>query len=1067
MSHWFKFPKRSSVGGTLNRARCHALPRKHATRSVPIRLEALEDRLAPAVFNVTTLADGGPGSGSLRAAILQSDTTPGPNTINLTIPGTFQLSLFGALHDGTHAALQIANQSLTIANASGGTAIIDGGGVDRVFDIEGIIPGGVTFTGLTMTGGIASSNSNKGSDTNGAAGDGGAIYSPQTNVTLNGCQIVNNVANSDAGGIWTDTASITLNSSTVSDNNANSNGGAIYSFAGNVSLTNSSVTDNASNGEGGGIDIGQGSITVTGSNISGNSGGNGGGIAMDAGSTGHLTISSSTVTDNVAGQGGGGIWQDSISGTTSVTASTISGNTANAAGGGIFTQSATVTITGSTINGNATNSSGGGFDAHGNTASISNSTFTGNFASDGGAVAFFGNSLNIDACNISGNFSETVGAGIEMTSSAAGATFTLTSSAVNSNSSTPAGTITVGFSGAGITAHLGSGGTVTVSNSTIDGNHSGSITAISDAGGLGILCTTLNMTNTSIDNNRGGDLGGGGIIAITTGTFSNVNIIGNHTARDVGGLYFQLGLTSLSMTNCNISDNFAGGVGGGMQIGGGQDTFTNCIINGNHAGFGQGGMGVFGSSLTMISCTISNNTSGGDAGGLFVDTNSTGSMTNCTINDNWAATNGGGIEIANAPSSSLTFTITGCTISGNRAGLDGGGIYDVSTGGAMTNIINETIFGNSAGARGGGIAMERSDDGSDFLEEATISGNSASLGGGAFSVGTASADVAAAIIAGNHANGGPDVSGNFSSFGSNIIGVEDDTCVSFTNGGTRSDQVGTVASPINPLLGPLENNGGPTFTMILRPGSPAIDAIPGLKGTDQRGFARPGAGQSAPSIGALETQLPSFVGTSANGAYVENLYETLLGRTADAGAVAFVTFLNKGGSRATVIADIVQSTEYETDEVQALYTTYLHRAADPGGLQHFVGVLNSGGTVEQVEEALVSSGEYFQIHGGQNDAFLTALYYDALGRGGSPAEQAGFLQGLNGGSMSRAQVAAAIFGSREYQNDLVEYYYQEFLGRNADPGGQAAWQAQLKSGMTDGQLVAALLGSGEGFAKRS
>jgi hypothetical protein len=145
----------------------------------------------------------------------------------------------------------------------------------------------------------------------------------------------------------------------------------------------------------------------------------------------------------------------------------------------------------------------------------------------------------------------------------------------------------------------------------------------------------------------------------------------------------------------------------------------------------------------------------------------------------------------------------------------------------------------------------------------------------------------------------------------------------------------------------------------------------------------------------------------------------------------------------------------------------VHRAADPGGLQHFVGVLASGGTVEQVEEAIVSSGEYFQLHGGQNEAFLTALYYDALGRGGSPAEQAGFLQGLNTGTFSRAQVAAAIFGSAEYQQDLVELYYQEFLGRNADPAGLAGWEAQLKSGMTDAQLAAALLGSGEGFAKRS
>jgi parallel beta-helix repeat protein len=1008
MFHCFKSPKASKV-----RRRS---PNRFARRSVPIRLEALEDRLAPAVINVTNLADGGPGSGSLRAAILQSNSTTGPNTINLMTPGTYQLSLTGTSHDGTNGALQITNQSVTITNASGSIVTIDGGGVDRVFDIEGSISGGVTFNGVTITGGIAEGgHSNKGTDPNGLTGAGGAIYSPQTDVTLTSCQIINNLANAEGGGIWTDTGSVTLSSSSIKGNDAGLPGGGIYSLAGQVSVNSSSLSDNVSDGEGGGIEhgSGQGLVSVSGSDISGNSaGGSGGGIALDA-SQGGLNISNSTILDNIAGtfadSSGGGVWQDSTSATSSVSNCTISGNTASGTGGGLAISASNLTIT---------------------------------------------------ACTIDGNF------------------------------------------GGGVSALLGSGtGILNVSNSTIDGNYASSTSvapspdsAPPSAGGLGVYCATLIVSNSSINNNRAAGSGGGVEGFITNGTFTNVNVIGNHSGHGDGGIGLNPGLSplgqtpplALSMSNCNISDNFTANTYGGIDVGdsliangiftvaGANVALSDCTINGNHAGFGVGGINFNGTSLTMTSCTISNNTSGANAGGLNVDTSAGGSIKNCTISDNWAATTGGGISIRNSSNSSTPLVVTDCTISGNRAGEDGAGVFDGSNQTVVVDFFNDTISGNSAAGFGGGIAIESAGAKSDVLTAVTISNNSAASGGGACVLPGAPAPVAFdTIIAGNHANAGagPDVFGKFTDVGHNLIGVEDAACTSFTNG-TLNDQVGTVASPINPLLGPLENNGGPTFTMILRPGSPAINAggLGGFPSTDQRGFPRPGAGQNAATIGAVETQLPSFLGTSANRAYVENLYETLLGRTADPGAAGFVTMLNNGASRATVIADIVHSTEYETDQVQGLYTTYLHRPADTGGLQHFVGVLNSGGTVEQVAEALVSSPEYFQLHGRvyrQNGAFLTALYYDALGRGGSPAEQAGFLQALDGGTMSRAQVAAAIFGSAEYQQDLVEHYYQEFLGRYGDPAGLAAWEAQLKVGMTDAQLAAALLGSGEAFAKRS
>jgi hypothetical protein len=955
MFRWLKLPQKLT-----SRPNRKLVPRRAAW----LRLEALEHRLAPATFNVTTLADGGPGS--LRADILMSNATAGPNAINLTLQGTYRLSLFGNAHDGTNGALQIDNQSVTINNTSGGPAIIDGGGVDRVFDIEGSIAGGVSFNGVTIANGLAGDNGNKGSDTFGNSADGGGIYSPQTNVILNNSVVTNNLADFDGGGIWTDTGNVTLNASTISGNDADNPGGGIFSQSGTITVINSTISGNVADGDGGGMSAENGSISVTGSTISGNNAFEGGGLSLSSTSpgTGSLTITSSTITDNVGVNAGGGVFQGSH-GTTTLTNSTISGNSADSEAGGLYILSGTAMISGCTISGNSAQSDGG----------------------------------------------------IEMKT---GSSFPMT-------------------------------------DTTVINNH-----ASTTGGGLGISCMTLTITNSSINNNRSGSNQGGIFAVFTTGMFTNVNIIGNHSGGNDGGL--DLADTMVTMSGCNISDNLANSGSAGIAAVG-SATFTSCTISGNHAGSNVGGLDFVGADLILSDSTISGNTSGADSGGAYIALDTGGSISNCTISGNSAALNGGGLEIHN--SAATPFAILDSAISRNHSGADGGGIVDDGTGFALLRLSNDTLFGNTASVNGGGIAIEGSvNDSIDFV---TISGNAAANGGGAFqNAGTV--NVQNTIIAGNAANAthGPDVNGTFVTQGNNLIGVADASSTSFVNG-TMNDQVGSVASPINALLGPLQNNGGPTFSQALKPGSPAVGAAAGAGAptTDQRGFPRPGAGQNAPSIGALETQMPSFLGISANGAYVENLYEALLDRTADPGAAGWVTALANGASAATVVAGIEGSTEYRTDEVQGLYVTYLHRAADPGGLQHFVNVLNSGGTVEQVAEVLVSSGEYFQLHGGANDAFLTAIYYDALGRGGSPAEQTGFLQGLNGGTMSRAQVAAAIFGSAEYRNDLVENDYQEFLGRNADPGGLAAWSAQLQSGMTDAQLAAGLLGSAEGFAKRS
>ena len=105
------------------------------------------------------------------------------------------------------------------------------------------------------------------------------------------------------------------------------------------------------------------------------------------------------------------------------------------------------------------------------------------------------------------------------------------------------------------------------------------------------------------------------------------------------------------------------------------------------------------------------------------------------------------------------------------------------------------------------------------------------------------------IIALNSAStGGPDYftgAGGLQSTGYNIIGNNADAVIN----SQPTDQIGTPAAPIDPLLGPLADNGGPTLTHALQPGSPAINrGDPAAPPQDQRGYSRLGV----PDVGAFE-----------------------------------------------------------------------------------------------------------------------------------------------------------------------------------------------------------------------
>lgn len=215
----------------------------------------------------------------------------------------------------------------------------------------------------------------------------------------------------------------------------------------------------------------------------------------------------------------------------------------------------------------------------------------------------------------------------------------------------------------------------------------------------------------------------------------------------------------------------------------------------------------------------------------------TGDLTlnDCTITDNVALS---GAAIYNDRLGRVT--LFGCTVSNNRATDrgEGGAIFDR---GVAFSAINSTFSGNRAYRAG---AIQSSFDLT--LVNCTVSGNTAEdfVGG----VEANRAVIANSIIAGNTATTAFDVAGNFTSEGNNFIGRSDHS-TGLTDG-VNGDQVGTNAAPRDPLLGPLQNNGGPTDTHALLAGSTAINAANNSSAPrfDQRGFSRIGL----PDIGAFE-----------------------------------------------------------------------------------------------------------------------------------------------------------------------------------------------------------------------
>jgi hypothetical protein len=274
------------------------------------------------------------------------------------------------------------------------------------------------------------------------------------------------------------------------------------------------------------------------------------------------------------------------------------------------------------------------------------------------------------------------------------------------------------------------------------------------------------------------------------------------------------------------------------------------------------------SIIAFLNCVLSNNLASGtsplDGGGAIINDNGILSIYNSSIVGNVSNSRGGGIKTSGGGS----VDIIGSLINGNAAPV-GGGIYHSSGGftAAMT-ITNSTIAQNTATSDGGGGIYNFASTTLALVNvtvadnRALASGTGTATGGGIRNL-TTPPNLRNTIVADNFAAASsPDFSGTVNSQGYNLIeDVSGTTITGITTGNVLSRE---------PKLNPLRNNGGPTLSQSLLPGSPAIDAgDPGnVVTTDQRGFSRPtdgnGDGISRADIGAFELR-PALV-TNTNDA---------------------------------------------------------------------------------------------------------------------------------------------------------------------------------------------------------
>ncbi|MEM7705859.1 MAG: Ig-like domain-containing protein [Pseudomonadota bacterium] len=278
------------------------------------------------------------------------------------------------------------------------------------------------------------------------------------------------------------------------------------------------------------------------------------------------------------------------------------------------------------------------------------------------------------------------------------------------------------------------------------------------------------------------------------------------------------------------------------------DPATSCTINGvAEAGERRLGMVDLGASLTISNVTVEGGCADGTGtatlgGGMFVDL-ATLMASNATFSGN-TADFGGGIYGYNS-----TIALTASTISGNSATFGGGASSEVSS---VLDLERSTFYGNTAGTSGGALFWRNG--GTVTINNSTIAGNTSSTAGDGLYAGSGvTLSLSGAIVA----NGGSN--GDCFTSGAPTVNVTDSLLEDGSCGVTNGVDGNLIDSP---LLGTLQDNGGPTLTLLPQGDSPAVDSVTSSNGmcggdsADQRGLTRPvdanGLGDPDCDLGAVE-----------------------------------------------------------------------------------------------------------------------------------------------------------------------------------------------------------------------
>jgi hypothetical protein len=335
--------------------------------------------------------------------------------------------------------------------------------------------------------------------------------------------------------------------------------------------------------------------------------------------------------------------------------------------------------------------------------------------------------------------------------------------------------------------------------------------------------------------------------------FSSLTITGGHAVFNssvgymtgVGGGIANFG--DLTVSGCIFNKNHATNEGGGIyNAAGARLTVTGgTTFSRNYADFGAG-IGNRG-ELTVNDDSIVSYNAASDSGGGIGNAAGTLTVTSSTVSHNSAVSNGGGIW------SSFDMTISDSVLSDNSAD-QGGGIF------ALGDLLidESTLSGNSAASVGGGI---HNASGELTISGSTLAYNSASTGGGITSYSLTRPILYNTLVAQNFSRA--TVPPSPSDLGCTVDATSSSyTLIGDGSGGldpSLGNLLGTPANPLDPRLGPLQNNGGPTSTHALLDGSPAINAgdpaiLPAPDRFDQRGagFLRVVGGRI--DIGAVEVQ---------------------------------------------------------------------------------------------------------------------------------------------------------------------------------------------------------------------